>query len=1315
MNKPCTPLSATKDKGTMQSYLSVWNDCTRLTFLGLLTLLLMVFPLMTSLNAQAYCTIVCNDELTISLGSTCETTIYYDQIVVDGDNSRTCSPNGKWGFTILVFDGDTEIPTSPTIPYEYVGQTLQVKAKHWATGNACWSSVKVLDKVFPRLTCPPNKTVACTGATVPEITGNPQATDCSEIAFNYTDTYIDLECGDPVAQIKRRWTATDAGGNEDFCVQTISIAQPTIEGVVFPANVDGIDKDALTCEKVAADPTLLLPANTGAPLINGQAIENNGPCRLIPDYTDQIVESCEGTYKILRTWTVVNWCNSAVTSEVQIIKVLDKNGPEIVLPASPSFTTNATLCEATITVPAATITDACSGSITISIQSSFGTLHSNGGTIENVPVGAHTFTYTAIDGCGNTSVATLEITVVDAAPPTPICEDKTVISITSDGASSAFVQSFDNGTFDNCCLESVLIRRDDTPDLPFGTSVSFSCADIAQQVIVKLEATDCYQNKNFCWVEVMVEDKVMPTITCPANQTIDCADDYSDLSIFGTATATDNCDFELKLEESTNLDNCGQGTITRTWAATDMDNQSATCIQTISVVNEMPWNTDGQQIVWPKDYESSECLTALSLAPEDLPEGFGEPTILGVNSCALIATNYDDVVLSIEPPACYKIVRTWSVIDWCSYDVNSPDGVGRYEYSQVIKVLDKDAPIFDPVPGEVVLTSEGEQCGVDVVIPAVTVKDCSPNITVTVQGDLGEGYGPFSNVYPGNYTMTYTAIDGCGNIATAEIRVVVRDTKKPTPVCLGALAVTLMKETPTAEAMVDIWSTDLNQKSFDNCTPDEDLSVTIRHYDPDDESVPTTESITFTCLHLGTQAVEVWVQDNVGNADYCITSVIVQDNMNVCGSGDYTEEEEEEEEIVEEETMTGIAGKIVTSSGNSVMNVEVQISDATRASYMTKESGDFQFMDLPNTSDYTITPMKNTNPLNGVSTFDLLLMRKHILSIELIDSPYKMIAADINRSGTVTAYDLVELRKLILTIYDNLPNNTSWRFVPKNYIFPDPVNPFKEAIPESYLVQASAEEMVNVEFVAIKIGDLNDSALANELQTSTTRNSSTTINLSVKELEFNAGEQVKVALHINDLKEIQGYQFALQFDNEVLAYTGYAAEAIDNLEDYNFGLRQVENGIITTSWETLQARTIANNQSLFELNFFAKKDGKLSDILELNNTYVRAEIYDEATAVYALDLTYIPTDKESEQVQLYQNQPNPFAHSTTIGFQLPQAEIATLTIYDSRGTILQSITNTFDKGYNEVQISSTLSSGGLLYYVLETSKERISRKMLIVK
>jgi hypothetical protein len=124
-----------------------------------------------------------------------------------------------------------------------------------------------------------------------------------------------------------------------------------------------------------------------------------------------------------------------------------------------------------------------------------------------------------------------------------------------------------------------------------------------------------------------------------------------------------------------------------------------------------------------------------------------------------------------------------------------------------------------------------------------------------------------------------------------------------------------------------------------------------------------------------------------------------------------------------------------------------------------------------------LTPSKIDNPLNGLTTFDLVLISKQILGIEPLGSPYRLIAADANRSNSITTLDIVELRKLLLGIYLVLPNAPSYRFVEKSYVFPNPLNPFQPGFPEFADFTIPPNE-VTKEFYGIKIGDVNETVVS---------------------------------------------------------------------------------------------------------------------------------------------------------------------------------------------------------------------------------------------
>ena len=113
---------------------------------------------------------------------------------------------------------------------------------------------------------------------------------------------------------------------------------------------------------------------------------------------------------------------------------------------------------------------------------------------------------------------------------------------------------------------------------------------------------------------------------------------------------------------------------------------------------------------------------------------------------------------------------------------------------------------------------------------------------------------------------------------------------------------------------------------------------------------------------------------------------------------------------------------------------------------------------------------------NGVSTYDMVLIRLHILGVEDLTSPYQLIAADANNSGSISTLDLLEIQMVILNMLDEYPNNSSWRFIDRAYEFPNPADPWEDDFPEYVLVQDIQQEIYDVDFIGVKIGDVNGSA-----------------------------------------------------------------------------------------------------------------------------------------------------------------------------------------------------------------------------------------------
>lgn len=276
------------------------------------------------------------------------------------------------------------------------------------------------------------------------------------------------------------------------------------------------------------------------------------------------------------------------------------------------------------------------------------------------------------------------------------------------------------------------------------------------------------------------------------------------------------------------------------------------------------------------------------------------------------------------------------------------------------------------------------------------------------------------------------------------------DTTVPAVNCQSGLSFNLA---PNGQLVLE--AKEIDAGTTDNCTENANLRFSFS----DD---PLDSMRIFGCDDLGTVDLELWVTDEAGNQDFCTSFMSIEDVFNACGGGGNPE---------------GLSGCITTELGVPMEGVNICLFvDPLPEPFFEGQVDGCYTLQIPDSQDFsaTLTPKKNDNPTNGVTTFDAIIIRKHILDIERLPTPYKMIAADINNSGSVSTFDIVLMRKLILGVDDHFTNNSSWRFVDRDYVFPDPNFPSSPPFPESIEVNGGA--MGTVDFIAIKIGDVNDSA-----------------------------------------------------------------------------------------------------------------------------------------------------------------------------------------------------------------------------------------------
>lgn len=228
-----------------------------------------------------------------------------------------------------------------------------------------------------------------------------------------------------------------------------------------------------------------------------------------------------------------------------------------------------------------------------------------------------------------------------------------------------------------------------------------------------------------------------------------------------------------------------------------------------------------------------------------------------------------------------------------------------------------------------------------------------------------------------------------------------------------------------------------------------------------------------------------------------------------------------------------VSGTITCEAEIGVKNVVINVGGIAVA--VTDENGYYE-LELPAGGDYTLMPYANSPLISGISTFDLVLIGKHIDEIEFLDSPYKIIAADVNNSSTVDQQDLADLGSLIDFTLTSFPNNTSWRFIPSDYIFPNPADPFMTSFPEVSNINNLTNDITDLDFIAIKVGDVSGSVCSALLDTTQMGKITGNLLFDLNENCALDGDETGLA---NWIVEMSGDETFYANSNETGTYSGF--------------------------------------------------------------------------------------------------------------------------------------------------------------------------------
>jgi large repetitive protein len=690
---------------------------------------------------------------------------------------------------LLVYLGETR--TNGICPDTY---TL---TRTWEAQDDCGNTktatqvISVQDIIIPVFsTVPANVTVDC--QSIPAV-GTATATDNCDASVTIAylgQTRTDGACTDSYT-LSRTWEAMDKCGNTAIAEQVImvhDITNPTFTS--FPADL------TVSCESI--------------PIVGIPAASDNCAAYASITYLGETPNNgyCLDTYTLTRTWKVEDNCGNTVTAN-QLITVMDITTPTFT--SVPGDTTVS--CESIPAVGSPEAIDNCAVSVTITY---------NG---ESRTDGPCPFTYTlerqwtALDNCGNIQTAAQTITVQDLVKPvytfvppdiTVSCESIPSVGtpIASDNCDPMVTINYIGETRqDGSCLNTYLLMRhwsavdqcgniataeqvitvqdltspvytyepepvtvscDAIPSI--GTPSAIDNCDVSVVIVYdgetrvngscpesyilnrKWTATDQCGNISIAKQVINVQDITPPFFTLlPDAATASC----DALPSVGTPLASDNCAQNVSItylgEFIPGLVGClGNYQIIRTWSAQDACGNTATATQSIIVQDITP----PVVISVPADIlVSCDAIPAL-----------GTPT--AIDNCDAIPTITYDGSTRINGTCAnsYTIKRNWTISDDCG---NTSTAV------QIIKVQDVTPPTFTSVPDSVTVTCED--------IPSVdsptAMDNCTASVNITYNGATR-----IDGLCPNSYRLQrkWTAVDSCGNTATALQIITVQDLTAPT-------------------------------------------------------------------------------------------------------------------------------------------------------------------------------------------------------------------------------------------------------------------------------------------------------------------------------------------------------------------------------------------------------------------------------------------------------------------------------------------------------------------------------------------------------
>jgi hypothetical protein len=368
----------------------------------------------------------------------------------------------------------------------------------------------------------------------------------------------------------------------------------------------------------------------------------------------------------------------------------------------------------------------------------------------------------------------------------------------------------------------------------------------------------------------------------------------------------------------------------------------------------------------------------------------------------------------------------------------------------------------------------------------------------------------------------------------------------------------------------------------------------------------------------------------------------------------------------------------------------------------TASEGYYRHKKLQQGRGYHLKAEKHFPLMQGVSTLDIITLQKHLLGKQPLRTVDQFIAADINRDGAVNVMDLVYLRKAILGMIHEFPNNTSWRFAVKPFdIHTAGVNDFVE---KAYIESLVAP--VSIDWLGVKIGDINRDMETDLDDNPIAIRSGNTYPVLLSERASTEPGYRMVEVIAGETVEMEGFQLAFSTHGNTIAAI-IPGEINLTREFYSVD----QSGALRISWNHHDHTSFAAGMRLFTI---VLKDNVTvsSRQLTLATHAVTAEVYADDTR--AIELQYAQHTSATNASLAMEVAPNPFSDQFTIAYAVPVTGVVRLDVFNALGVLVYSSEKTLSAGQYQQVITSAMigDNHSMLFCRLMAGDEVISRKVV---